>query len=97
MASNQHGHAPNFAELLADQTPAPEQVVEQAHRYERVTKLFDSALQKAVGKALNAVEAKAAVMCDGKFAEVERCDGNVVWLSFVDASSSDARSKRPPG
>ena len=44
MASNQHGHAPNFAELLADQTPAPAQVVEQAHRYERVTKLFDSAL-----------------------------------------------------
>ena len=30
-------------------------------------------------------------MCDGKFAEVERCDGNVVWLSFVDASSSDTR------
>ena len=44
MASNQNGNAPNFAELLADQTPAPEQVVEQAHRYERVTKLFDSAL-----------------------------------------------------
>ena len=44
MASNQDQNAPNFAELLADQTPAPEQVVEQAHRYERVTKLFDSAL-----------------------------------------------------
>ena len=40
---------------------------------------------------LNAVEAKAAVMCDGKFAEVARCDGNVAWLSFDDASSSDAR------
>ena len=33
-----------LVEVLADQTPAPEQVVEQAHRYERVTKLFDSAL-----------------------------------------------------
>ena len=44
MASNQDQNAPNFAELLADQAPAPEQVVEQAHRYERVTKLFDSAL-----------------------------------------------------